>query len=124
VISLTVALLGPLVVAMHGRPVDLSAHRLRTLLVVLATEAGSPVSVDRIAVALWDDDPPRYLRRSLQTYVARLCGVLGAGSISTEPAGYRLLIEREQVDALRFVGLLDAAAQALDRPAESAMNPP
>ena len=113
-ISLTVALLGPLVVAMDGRPVDLSAHRLRTLLVVLAAEAGSPVSVDRIAAALWDDDPPRFLRRSVQTYVARLRSVLGAGSIRTEPAGYRLLVEREQVDALRFVGLLDAAAQAPD----------
>ncbi len=38
--------------------------RLRTLLVALAMGAGSPVSVDRLAAALWDGDGRRSLRRA------------------------------------------------------------
>jgi len=48
---LGVGVLGLLEVTVDGRPVELTAGRLRALLAVLALSAGRPVSVDRIAEA-------------------------------------------------------------------------
>jgi DNA-binding SARP family transcriptional activator len=109
-----VDMLGPLVVSVDGRPVEVSAPKLRTLLVVLAMEAGSPVSLDRLATAVWNDNPPAFLFRTLHTYLTRLRAVLGSGSIVTESAGYRLRVKPEMVDALMFGQLLDAAVLAPD----------
>lgn len=105
---------------MSGRPVAVPSGRLRTLLAVLAMSAGKTVSVDRLTAAVWDNEFPGNTRRSLQTYVARLRGVLGATSINTTSAGYALCAEPDNVDALRFVRLLEAAAAAPDRTAERA----
>jgi DNA-binding SARP family transcriptional activator len=109
---LTVGVLGPLVVSVGGRPVVVSSPKLRMLLVVLAMEAGSPLSLDRLAGALWDGDLPEFVRRTTHTHLTRLRAALGVDSIVHEPGGYRLRIEPERVDALMFVRLLDAAAEA------------
>lgn len=111
---LTVDVLGPLRVAVDGRPVAVTAGRLRALLGVLAMSAGRALPVDRLAAAVWDDEPPADPRRSLSTYVARLRAVLGAGAISTHVDGYALRVAPERVDALRFGQLLDAAATTAD----------
>jgi DNA-binding SARP family transcriptional activator len=118
--GLDIRLLGPMEVCVDGRPVALSAGRLRTLLAVMAMSAGSVVSVDRLAAAAWGEELPDNVRRSVQTYVARLRSVLGTGAIATEPAGYALLAEPERVDALRLLRLVGAAAAAPDAPAERA----
>jgi DNA-binding SARP family transcriptional activator/tetratricopeptide (TPR) repeat protein len=118
---LTVAVLGPFTVAVDDRPVDLPAGRLRSLLAVLAMSAGQVVSVDRITAALWDSEQPDVARRAVQTYTSRLRTALGTVPISVEPAGYVLDAEPDQVDALRFVRLLDAAASSTDPEAERAL---
>jgi DNA-binding SARP family transcriptional activator/tetratricopeptide (TPR) repeat protein len=110
--GLQVRLLGPLEVWVQGRPVVISAPRLRTLLAVLAVSAGRAVSVDRLAVAAWGDELPGDARRTVRTYVTRLRRLLGGGSIGTSPDGYVLRVEPDGVDALRFVRLLDEAAVA------------
>jgi DNA-binding SARP family transcriptional activator len=112
--SPTVGLLGPLEVLVAGRPVVLATGRLRTLLAALAMSAGKPVSVDRLAAAIWDGELPANPRKAVQTYVMRLRDVLGAGLIGTRPGGYVLWVAPERVDALRFVALLDAARVAAD----------
>lgn len=55
---LTVDVLGPLVVSINGQLVKLSSPKLRVLLAAQAMEAGSVVSVERLAGALWDDEYP------------------------------------------------------------------
>jgi DNA-binding SARP family transcriptional activator len=118
--KLTVRLLGPIEVTMGGRPVVVTSGRLRTLLAVLAVlamAAGKTVTVDRLADAVWEDELPGNTRRSVQTYVTRLRGALGAESIMTTPAGYALRARPEDIDALRFVRLLEAAAGAPDHAA-------
>ena len=86
---------------------------------VLALAAGKPVPVTRLGAALWDeDDLPDHVRRTVQTHLTRLRGVLGAGVIVTEAAGYRLDVDPDQVDALRFARLLDQAAVAPDPDSE------
>ncbi|HEX6683894.1 MAG TPA: BTAD domain-containing putative transcriptional regulator [Candidatus Limnocylindrales bacterium] len=118
--SLDIRLLGPLEVAVDGRPVWL-AGRLRSVLAVLAMSAGRTVPVERIADALWSQgELPGNPRASVQTYVARLRGLLGAGLIGTEPAGYLLRAGPGGVDASRFVALLDEAAAASEPSRERA----
>jgi DNA-binding SARP family transcriptional activator/tetratricopeptide (TPR) repeat protein len=102
-----VRLLGPFEVVVDGHPVDLTTGRLRTLLAVLAMSAGRSVSLDRLADALWGDDQPADPRRSVQLYVARLRSALGSAAIATERPGYVLRTEPDNVDALRFLRLLD-----------------
>lgn len=108
---LFVRLLGPFDVSVDGRPVALTAGRLRAVLAVLALSAGQTVSLDRLATTVWaEEDPPGNVRRSVQTYMARLRSALGAGSIGRTPTGYVLHADPEQVDALRFGRLLGSAA--------------
>jgi DNA-binding SARP family transcriptional activator len=118
---LAVRLLGPLEVSIGGGPVALTTGRLRTLLAVLAMSAGGSVSVDRLAAALWDGDLPADARRTITIYVTRLRSLLGAERIGTTPDGYVLHAEPDQVDALRFLRSLRAAAAAPDRARERSL---
>ncbi|MFG2004488.1 BTAD domain-containing putative transcriptional regulator [Spirillospora sp. NPDC048911] len=118
---LTVDLLGPLRVAVSGRPVELPAGRLRALLAVLAMSAGHAVLTDRLATAVWGTDAGGDPRANVRTNVKRLRRALGAAGerlIVARPGGYLLAAEPDGVDALRFGRLLDEAAAASDRAAE------
>jgi DNA-binding SARP family transcriptional activator len=112
---LEVGLLGPLRVSVAGRPVELPAGRLPALLAVLALAAGRPVSVDRLATAVWGEDLSVDARANVQSNVRRLRRLLGAELVATRGGGYALEVEPDRVDALRFVRLLDLAAAAPDR---------
>jgi DNA-binding SARP family transcriptional activator/tetratricopeptide (TPR) repeat protein len=119
--DLTVGVLGPLRVAVDGRPVALTTPRLRALLAIIAMAAGQGVPSDRLATALWDGDPPDNVRKAVQNYVTRLRAALGGQVIDTIAAGYVLRISPDQVDALRFLRLLDDARRAADPAAERAL---
>jgi DNA-binding SARP family transcriptional activator len=82
--------------------------------------AGDVVSVDRLAAAVWADDLPGNVRRSIQTYMTRLRSALGGTVIGTRPAGYVLYAETAEVDALRFRRLLTAASLTSDPACERA----
>ncbi|GLI01853.1 AfsR/SARP family transcriptional regulator [Phytohabitans aurantiacus] len=116
--TLTLNVLGPLRVGVDGRPVRLTTGRLRTLLVGLAMSAGRAVSVDQLTRIVWADELPADPRRSLQTYAARLRQAVGGRSIETVRAGWLLHADPDDVDALRFERLLDAATCAPDPAAE------
>ena len=115
---LTVRLLGPFEASVDDRPVTLTAGRLRTVLAMLAMSAGQPVSTDRLGAALWNDEQPANARRAVQTYVARLRAVLGDETVSRTVNGYVLRTDPDLVDAIRFVRLVNAAAQEADPAAE------
>jgi DNA-binding SARP family transcriptional activator len=84
------------------------------LLAVLAMSAGRPVSADRLAGLLWDDDWPEHLRASLHTVVARLRRMV-PGAVVTVGDGYLLDISPDHVDVLRFRRLAREAGEADDR---------
>jgi DNA-binding SARP family transcriptional activator/tetratricopeptide (TPR) repeat protein len=115
---LEIGLLGPMRVSVDGRPLEVTGGRLRTLLALLAMAAGESVSTDRLAASLWDERLPVDVRKAVQVCVARLRAELGAEFIVTSPAGYALRAAPDQVDAMRFVRLLDAAGSAADGSAE------
>ncbi|MFJ8580888.1 tetratricopeptide repeat protein [Micromonospora sp. NPDC093277] len=118
--SLEVKVLGPLSVSADGRPVAVTAGRLRTLLVALALSADEEVSVDRLAGIVWGELPPAHVRRAAQTYLTRLRKVLGPDAIVTSAAGYRLHVDPQRVDAILFERLLETAAAAGDPATERA----
>ncbi|HEX8929083.1 MAG TPA: BTAD domain-containing putative transcriptional regulator, partial [Actinomycetota bacterium] len=116
-----VAMLGPLVVRSgDGRPVEVGGARLRALLVRLALDPGRPVSVDALVDGLWGASPPAGAVNALQSLVSRLRralppdGPAGAAPVGSEPAGYRLDLDRDQVDAHRFERLALQGRAALE----------
>ncbi|NKZ06691.1 AfsR/SARP family transcriptional regulator [Actinomadura latina] len=119
---LSVGLLGPLAVSVDERPVALTAGRLRAMLAALALSSGQAVSVERLAAAVWaDEELPGNVRRSVQTYIARLRNALGTQSIGPRPTGYVLHADPEDVDVLRFGRLLNAASAAPSAARERAL---
>ncbi|TDD74793.1 AfsR/SARP family transcriptional regulator [Actinomadura darangshiensis] len=116
---ISVGLLGPFFVSVDGRHMSPTAGRLRVLLAVLALSAGQAVTVDRLTAAAWgEEERPHNVRRSVQTYIARLRGHLGAEVIGSTPDGYVLRTEPGNVDSLRFAGMLSKAAAASTADAE------
>jgi predicted ATPase/DNA-binding SARP family transcriptional activator len=108
------ALLGPVEVRDDGgRPVEVGGARLLALVSRLALDAGRIVTVDALVDGLWGDAPPRDAVNALQSLVSRLRRVLGAGRIESQPAGYRLVADPDDVDAARFERLAADGRRAL-----------
>jgi DNA-binding SARP family transcriptional activator len=110
-----VGILGPLDVRdAAGGAVNIAGSRLRAVLVRLALDAGRPVSVGTLVDAVWTGVPPTDEANALQTLMSRLRRVLPEpGAVVQSAAGYRLAIDREDVDAHRFQTLALAGAAAL-----------
>src|SRR5919197_5998909 len=95
-------LLGPLLVRRDGAPLPLGGPKLRTLLAILTLEANKVVSADHLVDSLWGENPPETARNTLQVYVSQLRKLLDPGSLETVPPGYRLAVDEDAVDLLRF----------------------
>ena len=113
-------MLGPLELrGRTGEPVPIAGARLRTLLILLALDAGRVVSADRLIDGVWGDRPPAAAGNALQALVSRLRRAAPDLSVEAAPAGYRLAIDPDRVDAHRFARLIRdgelAAALALWR---------
>ena len=94
--------LGPIEVIDEGRVVPLNAAKPRALLAMLLLRANEFVPSDRLIDDLWDAAPPATAPKILQKYVSQLRKALGHEAIETGPAGYRLRLDPEGLDLLRF----------------------
>jgi predicted ATPase/DNA-binding SARP family transcriptional activator len=103
-----------------GGPAHVGGPRARALLALLALDADRVVPAASLIDRLWDGDPPEGARGALQSMISRLRGVLGE-VIESHPAGYRLAVDRGEVDALAFEELAAHGARALagDDPARA-----
>ena len=90
---------------------DLGSRKGRTLLKVLAVARRTPVSVDRLADVLWGDEQPAKPADQVAVLVSRLRGVLGTDRITRSDAGYTLVPDWIDVEAVEQ--LAGAAADAL-----------
>jgi predicted ATPase/DNA-binding SARP family transcriptional activator len=106
--------LGPITVLADGRPVPLGAPKQRALLAVLLLRSGEVVSRDRLVDAVWGEDPPASATQSLQVYVHGLRRALGAERIETHGAGYRLHVDADELDLLRFERLVACGRDDLE----------
>src|SRR3982751_2744678 len=107
----TFGLLGPVDVRAPGRSPAALPPAVRTLLARLALAPGRVVSVDAITDALWGEDLPADAANALQLRVSKLRRALVAAGVRgdvlvTQAPGYRLAVDPEAVDAVRFERLL------------------
>jgi DNA-binding SARP family transcriptional activator len=110
-------LLGPLRAYVDDQEVAITAPREQVALAVLLLRAGETVPVTHLVDAIWPDAPPVTARNQVQASVSRLRRQLtGAGAsdavIVTELGGYRLQVDRRDVDLHEFRSLVTSARTA------------
>ena len=122
--GLEFAILGPLRVTRDGATVNLGGRQQRAVLALLLIDVDRPVSMDRIADALWGEDLPVGYIPTIQTYVFRLREVLEPGRakgapavmLVTEGGGYRVDTSGALLDSQVFeAGFADARRQLWPR---------
>ena len=96
-----IRLLGTLeVMADDGTVVSVNGAKLRTLLALLALDAGNVVAVDRLIDCLYGDELPQRADNALQLLVSKLRQALQGGAAGAAPAvvtrapGYLLDVAR------------------------------
>lgn len=121
--QLFLGILGQFVVRLGGVAVHLGTGRHRSLLARLALSANTTVSRDEIVELLWGAAVPSGAATLLRNYVSRLrqrlrpsVGDPGPELLTFTAGGYRLTVDPEVVDALRFRQLVSAAADPVDAP--------
>jgi YVTN family beta-propeller protein len=102
-------ILGPLEVVRDGRALPLGSGRQLALVALLLLHANEVVSVDRLVDELWGESPPPTAAKIVRNSVSLLRRQLGERLV-TKPPGYRLYIERGELDSER----LEAAVQSGD----------
>ncbi len=110
--------LGSLDVVIDGRKSAPAGARERVVLARLLLAAGRPVATDALLETAWPGMDPERAGRSLQVRLAHLRAFLEPGRPAGAPssllvregAGYRLVIDPDQVDTVRFERLVRTAA--------------
>lgn len=108
-------LLGPVGIWQGERPLGPTAAQQRSVLAMLLMASGRVVSVDRLVLAVWGEDPPGSARNAVQVQISKLRRILSAlpgAELTTSAKGYSLTAAREQVDLHRFRDLVRAAREA------------
>jgi predicted ATPase/DNA-binding SARP family transcriptional activator len=112
-------ILGPTQVRLaDGREVAVGGPRLRALLALLLVDAGKLVTIERLIDGLYGASPPNDASNALQSQVSRLRRLLRdedlpGSPVEFHPAGYRLAVEADEVDAHRFEQLAAEGRRAL-----------
>jgi len=109
-----IRVLGPVEASAGGKPVFVGAGKPRALLALLALNAGSTISTDRLVEGLWGEEPPATAAKMVQLYVSQLRKALADGGdgaeIVTRGRGYELRLGDGELDARRFEQLVAAGA--------------
>lgn len=110
--------LGPLEVSISGSRQPIRGRQPAAILVLLVIHANRVVPVDALVDALWGDEVSAGSVSTLDSHVFRLRKQLEPGRVPGEPStvlvrqgnGYRLVIDGDQVDSLRYARLVEEAA--------------
>jgi predicted ATPase/DNA-binding SARP family transcriptional activator len=114
-------ILGPLEVQADGDLLAIPANKQRALLALLLLNANEVVARDRLIDSLWPEAPPASAANAVQVHVSQLrktfarAGFDAKALLVTQPPGYLLRLDPEQVDARRFERLVREAATARGR---------
>lgn len=116
-VRLSIGVLGPVLLAVDGKEISLAREGVRSLLALLAMDANTVVSLDKIVDVLWGVRPPATARTIVQGYVSRLRKLLaeyapdGATEILTRSPGYVLSVDAATVDVHHARELLARSRQ-------------
>ncbi|WP_246585845.1 AfsR/SARP family transcriptional regulator [Streptomyces yatensis] len=106
--------MGPVGIWQGERLLGPTAAQQRSVLAMLLMASGRVVSVDRLVLAVWGEDPPGSARNAVQVQISKLRRILSAlpgAELTTSAKGYSLTVAREQVDLHRFRDLVRAARE-------------
>ncbi|MGF0175720.1 AfsR/SARP family transcriptional regulator [Streptomyces sp. Marseille-Q5077] len=117
-------LLGLLSITDGEHAAVLQPSKPTNLLAALLIHSGAVVSTDYLLRAVWDTEPPATARAALQSCVLRLRRIFAKYGIANDtieavPGGYRMRMDRETLDLVRFRGLVQSADSARDAETES-----
>ncbi|ADI12292.1 putative AfsR family transcriptional regulator [Streptomyces bingchenggensis BCW-1] len=121
--SVRFAVLGPIRAWRAGAELDLGRPQQRVLLGLLLARAGRPVGLSEIVDALWGEDPPGSAVNVVRRHIGILRRTLEPGLplrapghwLLREAAGYRIAVDADSLDLLRFRQLREQADEAADR---------
>lgn len=110
---LRIRILGPMEISGQGEDRTPSAPMARRLLAALLLHANEQVRTSTLIDELWDGEPPRLARKTIQTYVYQLRkpphpAVVGTGAggigerVETCPNGYRIRLAPDELDLWQF----------------------
>ncbi|WP_163566858.1 AfsR/SARP family transcriptional regulator [Fodinicola feengrottensis] len=105
-------ILGQLEVRRFGQVVEVGGDKAKRLLATLLLQPRHTVSTDVLVDVLWPAAPPRSAVANLRTYVSSLrarLGVSGDGPLQTRPSGYRIDLDDDASDLIRFEQLVGEA---------------
>lgn len=128
--SITVGLLGPLLLVHEDQVLTPSAPKLRQVLSLLAVQANSLTAVDQLVEELWGENPPHSAPTAVQSYIYQLRKLLklddkpadGAHGLLSRPGGYVLRlpdIDTHQFEALYRRGHQELLANRTEAAAET-----
>jgi DNA-binding SARP family transcriptional activator len=114
--------LGPVRAWNGDREVDLGAPQARALLALLLAHGGQAVSLTRLVDAMWGEDPPRTAVNAIHRNVGLLRRMIEpelparhpGGWLVRAAGGYRLDVDGESLDLLRFRRLVQQARESVD----------
>jgi len=92
-----------------GALADVPGARLRALLIALALGPGHVIPKSVLIDWIWGENPPADAANALQRLASRLRKALPGGLIEGQTGGYRLTVDSDAVDALRFERLIAQA---------------
>ena len=106
-------LLGPVEMRVDDQSVGLASASQRLVLAMLLLEANRLVPAHRLIDELWGEALPADPPAALRSQISRLRRALGPanGSLVAADGGYRLGLQRRQLDAARFEDSLAEAAR-------------
>ncbi|GAA2795284.1 BTAD domain-containing putative transcriptional regulator [Crossiella cryophila] len=113
---LTCNVLGPTEIVVDGVAVELGGPIPRRIVTALVAAGGRALSYTRLAEVVWGERNPAHARATLQVYVSRLRGLLGADRerLARDSTGYQLVLPPQGTDVERFGAGIARARQLLD----------
>lgn len=103
--TISIGVLGPQLVSVDGQEIETLAPQQRRVLSILASRPGAIVARDQIMMNLWGASTSKLLK-GLQAYVSNIRQVVGTAVVEFVGTGYRLNLDPEAVDEVRFIRLL------------------
>lgn len=111
--------LGPVELRIDGVAQNLGGPKQRAVLAYLVLNANRHVSVEALAEAVWEGNPPPDVQVSLHAIVSNLRKPIRDAGLDARPllahvgAGYRVTVSEDAVDVYRFHALRESGRRAL-----------
>lgn len=115
----SIGVLGPVEVGSPDGPVPLGGPKQRAVLAMLVARLGRVVTTDEMVDGIWGESSPTGVQSSLHTYVSNLRSAIGQ-PIDRQGSGYRLQVERNEVDCYVFEDLVAAAHRLISTDPDTA----